>query len=144
MEAISEQPKSRDELVRETGIARTTLYDDLKKLIEDEIVKREKSFIPRGRPIILFGLTNANDGYWDRIVPKKNEEQILNIFKERDVLTSKIIHDLLGMSEPGFETLLRELVDEEKLFRVKKKNVATKRYVYHYSLPSNRVGDQRK
>ena len=52
--------KERDELVEKTGKARTTVYDNLAEMIKYGIVRREKKAGPnvRGRPIILFKLTN--------------------------------------------------------------------------------------
>jgi len=54
-----EQPITRSELVKETGIPRTTIYDSLVKLMLDkEIYKYSVPSKTRGRPRVFYKVQN--------------------------------------------------------------------------------------
>lgn len=61
IEALAQGPKTRGELVSETGYARTTIYDELKKMIEENEAKKYPLYTKnrtRGRPKVLFELVD--------------------------------------------------------------------------------------
>lgn len=60
---LKDGPKTRPELVDETEIPRTTIYDGLKRLIVAGVVKKEPIHVAgsgRGRPRVAFSLKNEN------------------------------------------------------------------------------------
>jgi predicted ArsR family transcriptional regulator len=59
LELLSDGPLTRGDIVKKTGIPRTTIYDALKSLIKEKYVKAYPIYIAerkRGRPKIAFAL----------------------------------------------------------------------------------------
>ena len=60
IDALTEKPMVRDDLVERVGVARTTIYDELKKLMMSGRVYRYQvsaATRQRGRPKVMFSLT---------------------------------------------------------------------------------------